>query len=151
MSECPHKFLFAPGDWLGEGTIQLNLVQEPLKFFTSWKVGSQAGAAIECMQEVEVKGLSERMSNAFDIQIEDPGTLLIKLENDSIGSVKGRGLWDDKVVAWEYEKEKGGEFEGFEIFELQKDGTYLFRSEFISQDQLRSSISGKLWLKGEAK
>lgn len=149
MTTCPHKFLFSQGDWLGEGTIQLNLVQEPLKFYTLWKVGDRSGEKINCEQEVEVKGLADRMLNAFDIQVDDQGSLAILLENESIGKVKGKGLWDEKVVAWEYEREKGGEFEGFEVFELQPDGTYLFRSEFISQDQLRSSISGKLWKKGD--
>lgn len=142
----PHAFLFQPAVWLGEGIIQLNLAREPLSFFTRWEVGLKSKESVVCVQEVEVSGLSEKMHNSFMIDIEENGVLRVELENESIGKAVGRGVWDETIVAWEYGRDANSDFEGYEVFELQKDGGYLFRSEFMSQDQLRSNITGRIWL-----
>ena len=49
-----HDFIFSPGKWLGEGKIQLNMVDEDLVFFTRWKVEEETNGEIECVQEIQV-------------------------------------------------------------------------------------------------
>jgi len=53
---------------------------------------------------------------------------------------------DEKTVAWEFSNKELG-FEGFEIYELQEDGNYITRGEYVSIDQLRTIIEGKIWKK----
>ena len=62
-----HSFMFSPGRWLGEGKICLNMVEEELFFFTRWNIGLEEDGCIECVQEIQVKGLSEVMINHFRI------------------------------------------------------------------------------------
>lgn len=142
----PHAFLFKPGIWLGEGKIQLNLAREPLSFYTRWEVGDKADRRVSSTQLVEVGGLSEKMHNKFQIELEEGGLVKVELENETIGKVDGTGVWDEHLIAWEYGRSSSHDFEGYEVFELQDDGGYLFHSEFMSQDHLRSNISGRLWL-----
>lgn len=146
MANEPHAFLFKPGVWLGEGSIQLNLAREPLNFYTRWEVGDRADKSVDCIQLVEVGGLSDKMHNKFNITLEEGGVLKVELENETIGKVEGHGVWDERLLAWEYGHDNNKEFEGYEVFEKQEDGGYLFRSEFMSEDQLRSNISGRIWL-----
>lgn len=141
----PHTFLFKPGIWLGEGTIQLNLSREPLSFHTRWEVADQKGKNTPCTQVVEVGGLSEKMHNTFQIEIEEGGALKVHLANETIGEVMGQGVFDERLIAWEYGRSNSGDFEGYEVFEAQEDGSYKFHSEFMSQDQLRSNIAGRIW------
>ncbi len=75
---------------------------------------------------------------AFDIQ----------LENELVGIVKGKGIIDPKKVAWEFRGYPN--FEGFEVYELQENGDYLFHAEYVSPDQFRSIIDGRIWEKVKA-
>jgi hypothetical protein len=140
-----HPFIFTPSAWLGEGKIQLNMVEEELAFYTRWKVSDKdPEGKIECVQEIQVKGLSEVMHNQFLFSSLAPGTFVITLENPALGRVSGEGLITDKVIAWEFRATDVG-FEGFEFYEKQPDGTYLMRAEYATADQFRTMITGKMW------
>jgi hypothetical protein len=140
-----HQFLLTPATWLGQGKIQLNMVSEELGFFTRWNVSNVDGAGrIECIQEIQVKGLSDIMHNDFLIHNLTGGEFSIDLENQALGKVSGKGLVNDKLIAWEFRVEEIG-FEGFELYEKQDDKNYLMRAEYATSDQFRTLIQGRLW------
>lgn len=146
-----HPFILTPSAWLGEGKIQLNMVEEELAFFTRWNVGQKDETGkIECIQEIQVKGLSEIMHNQFLFYDLAPGAFTIDLDNPALGKVTGSGLITDKVIAWEFRASDLG-FEGFEFYERQSDDTYLMRAEYATSDQFRTIIQGKVWKQAEKK
>lgn len=149
----PHSFILSPNSWLGEGKIKLNMVEEELGFYTRWKVAERdSSGLIECVQEVQVKGLSDVMNNQFTFLDLTHSSFIIELENQVLGRVRGTGIINDKVIAWEFRVKEVG-FEGFEIYEKQEDNSYLVRAEYASSDQFRTLIQGRVWQpsKGEPK
>lgn len=140
-----HPFLLSPSAWLGQGRIQLNMVAEELAFFTKWNVNpSDTEGRIECVQEIQVKGLSDIMHNQFNIFDLNQSEFQIQLENDALGKIQGKGVINEKIIAWEFRIEEIG-FEGFEMYEKQDEQTYLMRAEYATADQFRTVIQGKVW------
>jgi hypothetical protein len=146
-----HPFLLTPSAWLGQGRIQLNMVAEELSFVTKWNVSEpDPEGRIECIQEIQVKGLSDVMHNQFNIFDMNSGEFLIELENDALGKITGKGLINEKIIAWEFRIEEMG-FEGFELYEKQDEQNYLMRAEYATADQFRTLIQGKVWKQMEQK
>ncbi len=140
-----HQFLLTPSTWLGQGKIQLNMVAEELTFFTLWNIrGPREDGLIECSQEIQVKGISDVMRNQFLIRQSSSEEFAIDLENQAVGKITGKGLINEKVIAWEFRVEQIG-FEGFELYELQDDKNYLMRAEYATDDQFRTLIQGRIW------
>lgn len=149
--EKKHPFIFTPNSWLGEGRIQLNMVEDELAFFTRWNAASpNASGHIECVQEIQVKGLSDIMINHFVFYDLTPTTFAVDLENQALGKVVGTGVINDGVIGWEFRVPDIG-FEGFEFYEKQSDGSYLMRAEYATSDQFRTLIKGKVWVPLEKK
>jgi len=141
-----HSFILLPNSWLGEGKIQLSMVEEELGFYTRWNVAvPDPTGRIECVQEIQVKGLSEIMTNEFAIYDLTSSTFSIELENQALGKVTGVGIINDKVIAWEFRVNELG-FEGFEFYEKQNDNSYFMRAEYATSDQFRTIIQGRVWL-----
>jgi len=140
-----HLFLIKPLAWLGEGRIKLNMVDEELSFFTRWSIGpcNEIGE-IECLQEIQVKGMTDIMHNQFIIRDIGSNTFTIDLENQAMGKIQGKGIIGEKVIAWEFRIKELG-FEGFEFYERQPDDSYLMRAEYATTDQFRTVINGKVW------
>lgn len=150
MKNLPkHSFLFSSQEWVGDGTITFNEFGHGLKFYTHWKVLDASKDSIICTQEIEVEGLMDKTQNRFSLTEIKNNTFSISLENESLGKVVGKGVFDEKTVAWEFSNKELG-FEGFEVYELQEDGGYITRGEYISIDQLRTIIEGKIWKKTTA-
>lgn len=141
-----HLFLFQPGCWIGEGKIQLNAFDEELIFFTRWKTLhlDRDFKQFEASQEVQIAGHSDLMFNQFWFNEFHAKRFEVTLENQTWGEVKGIGMLDDRFIGWEFRDLELG-FEGYEYYELQEDDTYLMRAEFVSKDQLRTQIEGKIW------
>jgi len=140
-----HQFILSPSTWLGEGKIQLSMVEEDLPFYTKWRIAQKdEGGKIECIQEIQVKGLSEIMLNQFLISDLTPGAFSVELDNPAIGKISGKGLITDKLIAWEFRSMQTG-FDGFEFYERQADDSYLMHAEYATADQLRTVIKGKVW------
>lgn len=141
-----HAFLLNPSSWLGQGKIKLNMVAEELAFYTRWDVGlSDAKGRIECLQEIEVKGLSDIMHNQFALYNFNAGEFVIDLENQALGKIVGKGVVNEKIIAWEFRVDDLG-FDGFEFYERIDDKNYLMRAEYATSDQFRTMIEGKIWL-----
>ncbi len=140
-----HLFILSPNQWLGEGKIVLNMVEEELAFFTRWNVSQKdSSGLIECVQEIQVKGLSDIMVNQFLFTSFTPNSFAIELENQALGKVVGAGVIDSKVIGWEFRMPELG-FEGFEFYEKQEDNSYLMHAEYCTTDQFRTVIKGKVW------
>ena len=140
-----HHFILTPSTWLGEGKIQLNMTEEDLAFCTKWRVSQKdTTGKIECVQDIQVKGLSDIMHNQFFFFDMGPGNFSVELDNPHLGKIVGRGLITDKVIAWEFRSPEIG-FEGFEMYEKQSDDAYLLHAEYATTDQLRTVIRGKVW------
>ncbi|MCI0382631.1 MAG: hypothetical protein L0207_06245 [Chlamydiae bacterium] len=140
-----HSFILTPTTWIGEGKIQLNMFEDELNFITKWDASlCNSQGFIECVQEIQIKGLSEIMHNQFSFFEISNNQFGIELENVALGKVTGKGIINEKVIAWEFRIANLG-FEGFEFYERQKDDSYLMRAEYSTADQFRTVISGKIW------
>lgn len=142
-----HSFLFTPTTWLGEGEIEWNMIQETLPFYTKWTISAKSEEGIiSSLQQIEVKGVADVMRSQFLFSSFTPSSFHVEMENDAIGKIEGKGIFLGNLVGWEF-KDPSGAFEGFEFYELQGDGTYRMRAEFVTADQFRTKIEGKIWQK----
>ena len=140
-----HDFIFKPQSWIGEGVITLNMVEERLNFLTKWAVADPDFAGkIQSVQELQISGISENMRNELTFFDFTDKKFSVEMENLNIGRVVGTGIFDDKMIAWEF-RENDLSFEGFETYHLQKDGSYIMHAEYVTSDQFRTQIDGKLW------
>jgi len=140
-----HPFILSPSSWLGEGKIKLSMVDEELGFFTRWNVSNRDPTGkIECIQEIQVKGVSDIMHNQFAFFDLTPVAFNVELENQALGKVIGSGIINEKVIGWEFRIADLG-FEGFEFYEKQEDESYLMHAEYATTDQFRTVIQGKIW------
>lgn len=141
-------FLFSPGNWIGEGKINFSKTSEFLKFYTRWQIEENTEAKnnnLKGFQFVEIQGGDDHIQNQYDIFNITPESFEITLENELVSLVKGTGVIDEKKVAWEFRGHPN--FEGYEVYQLQDNGDYLFHAEYVSPDHLRSIIEGRIWKK----
>jgi hypothetical protein len=141
-----HNFIFSPGAWMGEGSITLNMVEEELNFYTKWNVVDKDFAEkIKSVQEIQIAGISENMRNELTFFDFTPTGFSVEMENLNIGRVVGKGVYNDTLIAWEF-RENDLNFEGFETYRLLEDGSYAMHSEYVTSDQFRTQIDGRIWL-----
>lgn len=123
------------------------MVEEELDFMTRWSLGAQdAEGMIPAEQEVQIKGMNDIMHNKFIITDITSTTFMIELENAALGTIVGKGVIKEDLIAWEF-RDNELEFEGFEFYEKQEDGSYLMRAEYATSDHYRTTIRGKIWEK----
>lgn len=140
-----HRFIFADGTWYGEGKITLNLVEEELVFNTNWAVQARDFAGkVSCAQEIQIQGLSENMRNDLNFYDFQMNTFSVDMENPNIGRIVGTGVYDDKTIAWEF-RNNDMNFEGYEKYDLQEDGSYHMHGEYVTSDQFRTQIQARIW------
>ena len=141
-----HLFLFQPGCWIGEGKIQLNAADDKMQFYTRWKTlfVDPDFQEFDATQEVQIVGHPDIMFNQFTFTQFDQKKFDVLLENQTWGQVQGVGQVDDKFIGWEF-RHTGLGFEGYEYYELQEDGSYKMKAEYVSKDELRTTIEGKIW------
>lgn len=138
-------FIFKPGLWIGEGKVTFNASPEIIRFYTKWDVGEEKNQQIICRQHVEME---EGESNVYNIYIFSnllPHSFSVGLESELLGKAQGKGLLDDKIIAWEFRGHP--EFEGFEVYELQDNGDFMLHAEYSSIEQIRTIIDGRIWKK----
>lgn len=140
-----HSFLFKPGIWIGEGKISFASSKETVRFFTRWQLMEQTPEMITWLQEVELHGLEQTTRNLFTFSNIRGKNFKIELNNDLMGKVSGKGVIGEGSIAWELRDHPNSE--GYEIYELQKNGEYKFRAEYVSVDPYRTLIEGNIWLK----
>lgn len=121
------------------------MVEEKLNFFTKWSVAeSDFTGKIQSVQELQISGISENMRNELTFYDFTDSKFCVEMENLNIGKVVGSGVFDDNMLAWEF-RENDLNFEGYETYHLQKDGSYIIHAEYVTSDQFRTQIDGKIW------
>jgi hypothetical protein len=145
MSDFIHTFIFSPGNWAGEGKILLNMVEEDLVFNTNWSVQPRDfSGKVECLQDIQVQGLSDNMRNALFFYDFQTNSFTVDMENQNVGRIVGTGVFDEQMIGWEF-RNNGNNFEGFETYHLQTDGSYLMRGEYVTSDQFRTQIEARIY------
>lgn len=117
------------------------MAEDRLPFSMRWSVSPSNEETIRFSQVVEVDSLEEPLFNHFSLSSLNQNKFTIALENNLVGQVVGQGLFDEKMIAWEFRKAEEG-FEGYEIYELQPSGSYKMRAEFMGGDDIRTFVSG---------
>jgi len=140
-----HHFIFNEGIWIGEGKVSFSTSAELIHFYTRWVNNKFESNEIHCKQQVEMRGGGEPVTNFFTLSQITESNFIITLENEIIGVSSGKGVVDAKTIAWEFRGTS--EFEGFEAYELQENGDYLLHAEYVSTDQHRTTIDGRIWKK----
>ena len=140
-----HAFIFTPGSWLGEGKITMNMVEEELFFGIKWIVqeGDFAGK-VHCTQEIQIQGLGDQMNNELVFYDFQGKNFRVDMENQNVGCIIGSGICDEKMIGWEFRDTQN--FEGYETYTLQEDGSYVMKGEYITTDQFRTQIEARIWL-----
>lgn len=142
-----HLFILETGFWHGEGKIQLNMIEEELLFQTTWNVlDISENGKIHCVQEIQIDGLSEKMKNELTFYDITSLGFSVEMSNHNVEKVQGKGIIDKGTLAWEF-KDQEMNFEGFEIYHLEKDGGYKMHAEYVTSDQFRTKITGRIWQK----
>jgi hypothetical protein len=146
MDAFKHSFIFSPGSWVGEGKILLSMVEEDLHFTTRWAVPVRDFAGqVSCQQHIQIQNYSDKMCNTLTFYDFDQKAFSVQMDNPNIGQVIGKGVFDDKLIAWEF-RDVQRNFEGFETYTLQPDGSYLMRGEYVTSDQFRTQIEARIFL-----
>ncbi len=143
-----HMFIFSPGLWLGEGKITLNMVEEDLFFGTKWAIqNTDFTGKINCAQEIQIQGLPEQMRNELSFYDFQAKSFLVEMDNQNVGRISGTGIFDETMIAWEFRN--NANFEGYETYTLQEDGSYVMKGEYITTDQFRTQIEARIWLQSK--
>jgi hypothetical protein len=136
-----HAFIFSPGVWEGKGVITFSMAEDVLNFSMSWTVLPTEDEKIYFNQVIAISEFTDKMHNSFCVSHVTASEFAIELENTIVGKVLGKGVIGPKVIAWEF-RGQDQEFEGYEIYELQEDGSYKMRAEFTAGDRLRTHVEG---------
>lgn len=140
-----HSFIFSPGTWSGEGKIVLNMVEEELVFNTNWAIQNKDFTGkVSCAQHIQIQGLSENMCNELSFYDFQPKTFSVDMENQNLGRIVGTGVYDEKMIAWEF-RNNDMNFEGYETYHLLEDGSYQMKGEYVTTDQFRTQIEARIW------
>jgi hypothetical protein len=141
----PHQFIFQSGNWIGEGRVTFSASPDLIRFYTKWVINPADTKGIVCIQEVEMQGTEPHMVNSFVFLNITDSSFEVELENQLMGKVKGKGIIDEKTIAWEFHGHGG--LEGFEVYTLEENGDYMLHAEYASTDQFRTIIDGRIWKK----
>ncbi|MCB1113282.1 MAG: hypothetical protein KDK62_00820 [Chlamydiia bacterium] len=139
------KFLLSEGLWIGEGKISFSFTQDHLHFYTRWTPEGVEDGVLKWIQEVEMGGENEKVINYFSVTPLTDTTFSISYQNDTIGKAIGKGLLEESKIAWEIKSPEA--FHGFEVYELQENGDYLLHAEYTAEDNFRTLIDGRIWMK----
>lgn len=143
----PHLFIFQAGIWLGEGEISFASSKETIHFYTRWQFIDKNQESYLWVQEVELHPLNEVNRNFYTFTPTSEKAFTIQLANESMGHVEGKGIISQDLIAWELRSQP--ESEGYDVYERQENGEYIFRSEYNSLDPYRTIIKGTLWKRSE--
>ena len=141
-------FIFKSGLWVGEGKVTFSASPNHLRFYTKWSMEEELDGKFKWLQRVELeRGESNVYNNFLFFNISETA-FSVELSNELLGTVQGKGLINQKTIAWEFKRELEHEgFEGFEVYELQENGDFMFHAEYSSDDLMRTIVDGRIWRK----
>lgn len=137
-----HSFIFSEGNWLGEGKVRFSNSPTEITYRTSWSQLSFEPSLIVLQHKVELEGVPGAVTNKFEVFWANSSSFLIKLSNEMIEGAVGKGIIEEKKIAWEF---RLPDFEGFEVYTLTGDDSYQVHAEYLSSDLFGTIINGKIW------
>lgn len=140
-----NDFIFEPGAWIGEGKITFSASPEFIKFYTRWQIEKINDKIFQATQVVEMVGIPEKLNNTLTITDIKPHSFSLILQNNTVSQIHGKGIRDDKTIAWEFRGQE--DFEGFEVYEKQENGDYFMHAEYGAPEQYRTMVEGLIWRK----
>ena len=140
-----YSFILTPGLWLGEGKITFSTSPTFIKFYTKWQIVHESPQLIRAIQLIELQGEADQVANNLIFSNITANTFQIDLKSNLIGQAVGTGLYDDRVIAWEFVGNT--DFEGFESYERQENGDYFFHAEYGSSHDFHTVVEGLIWRK----
>ena len=140
-----HHFLFSPGQWIGEGRITFSSTADHFRFYTKWIIEPLQEEKVTARQQIEIEGGGEHSVNQLIFSNILKGSFKVDLIQALTEVFHGKGMMDDKTIAWEFRGSP--DFEGFEVYELQDNGDYMLHAEYLSGAQFRTLIDGRIWKK----
>ncbi|MBB64242.1 MAG: hypothetical protein CMO81_04190 [Waddliaceae bacterium] len=139
-----HTFLLEPGVWQGNGTLLFKGTPEKWPIFIRWEIHKGAPLLIDALLTIDISSLSTVHHYRYKIiPGEDEKKFQIRLQNEVIGNLEGKGIIDQKYIAWDFHDPKLP-YEGLERYLLLENGGYRIASEFCSTDQTRLQITGEI-------
>ncbi len=139
-----HPFIFGLGNWIGEGKITVNVLQDEMPFNTNWSVQSiDVAGRISCSQSITIAGIEEGLRNDLTFYDIGESSFCVDMENANVGRIVGTGYYTESVIAWEF-RNNDMDFEGFETYSLLEDGSYQMRGEYVTSEQVRTKIESKI-------
>ncbi|MBS0623491.1 MAG: hypothetical protein JSS62_02600 [Verrucomicrobia bacterium] len=137
--------MFCSSRWEGEGNITLSVSDQVISYKVVWIVSPPKEDRIFLHQIVTIQDFDQMMTNQFCISQASKTNFDIELSNQLVCGIKGKGVIDPQVVAWEF-RETGQEFEGFEVYRLQPDESYEMHAEYSASEGMRTLIQGYIRL-----
>lgn len=135
--------------WLGQGTLTFSYSSEKIPFYTKWIVDPIHQGVIRAQQHVVKQGENETLVNDFSFAAITEGSFTVELKNEAINCVRGKGTVEDQRIFWTYYttifSEEFEAFRGFEAYQLQENGEYLFHAEYTSTGEYITIVSGRIW------
>lgn len=139
-----HQFIFDSGNWIGEGNITISVLAEELPFKTTWAVESKdLSGKVSCMQNIEISGIQEGLVNELTFYSFGANSFSVDMENENVGRIVGVGFYDEQRISWEF-RNNDKDFEGYESYALQPDGSYHMRGEYVTVDKIRTVLESKI-------
>ena len=117
------------------------MAEDELDFAMRWTILPIEQEQIFFNQSIDIPTLAQSMKNNFALSKLAGDRFTILLQNQVIGKVVGKGVIDQEVIAWEF-REPEQAFEGYEVYELQKNHSYKMHGEFSGGDGMRTYVSG---------
>src|SRR5688572_1536614 len=108
-------FIFQLGTWIGEGKISFSSSPEFIKFYTKWQIQEESPGQLKAVQIVEMQDVEEHVVNFYTFLDILDSSFTVLLENEMIGKITGKGIKDERSIAWEFRNQEI--FEGFEVYE----------------------------------
>lgn len=145
--EHQHPFIFEQGEWIGKGKVAFTTATDTLNFYTKWEIEEAPHPDVLCIQTVEMEGTEGKMVNKYHITERKDNQFTVTLTNDIIGTVMGTGKITPETITWEFRGQEN--FDGFEVFERQSDGSYTIHAEYNALGSFKTVIDGILWSRNE--
>lgn len=139
------EFIFTSGTWLGEGKITFSASPEFIKFYMKWQISEEENHVMKATQTIQMQGIEEKSINELTFSDIHSESFIVQLENEPLGKVVGKGIYNEKMIAWEFHDQSN--FEGFETYERRDNGDFFLHAEYGKNDRYRTIVEGLIWLK----
>lgn len=139
-----HHFLLSKGIWLGMGKMEFSISPDTVIIYMKWNFTPMEDRLIIVEQQIGHQGRDDLLLNQYRFVLTSDTTFDIELKHEG-QIIKGNGHINGSQIFWEFVDDKN--FIGFETYTLQDNGEYSLHAEYISGEELRTVVNGRVWCK----